>query len=299
MIQDIAPSVYDNQFQFKKHEPTDILMAIKGKNMVGRRTEDSVEYVRFEEIPGYGETVVPEELEKKIIYLYAMDGVSYYGADPQLDTHEEVWNLLLTVPGVTEFPVSDTREIRPMAQAFAGITAKQLNEWYRARKFCGRCGAKMEKSTTERAMVCPECKLLEYPKICPAVIIALVDGEKIMMTKYAGRGFTRYALIAGFTEIGEPLEDTVKREAMEEVGLKVKDITYYKSQPWSYSDTLLAGFYCKLDGEGQSIKMDANELAVAEWIDRKDMEPRGGDISLTSEMMEMFRLRQDPFSLGR
>lgn len=295
MIQDIAPSVYDNQFQFKKHEPTDILMAVKGRNMVGKRTETSVEYVRFEEIPGYGESVVPEELEKKIIYLFAIDGVSYYGADPQLDTHEEVWNLLLTVPGASEIPVGDTRSIRPMAQAFAGITAKQLSEWYRARKFCGRCGTPMEKSKDERAMVCPSCKLIEYPKICPAVIVGVVDGEKIMMTKYAGREFTHYALIAGFTEIGEPLEGTVAREVLEEVGLHVKDITYYKSQPWSFSDTLLAGFFCRLDGSAD-VSRDEKELAVAEWIDRDKMECRAGDISLTSEMMEAFRLRKDPFS---
>lgn len=296
MIQDIAPSVYDNQFQFKKHEPQDYLMAIRGKSLAARRVDSDLQYARFEEIPGYGTTIVPEELEKKVIFLFRIDGKSYYGADPQLESHEEVWNLLLTIPGVEDVPVGDIRAVRPMSSAFAGITAKQLSEWYRARKFCGRCGVRMEKSTTERAMVCPDCGLIEYPKICPAVIVAVTDGEKIMMTRYAGRAYTHYALIAGFTEIGEPLEDTVRREVLEEVGLHVRDITYYKSQPWSFSDTLLAGFYCRLDGSGE-VNMDRNELAVAEWFDRKDMEPRGGDISLTSEMMEMFRLRKDPFSV--
>ena len=69
------------------------------------------------------------------------------------------------------------------------------------------------------------------------------------MSKYSGRTYKKYALLAGFAEIGETVEETVRREVMEEVGLKVKNIRYYKSQPWAFSDTLLLGFYCDLDGE--------------------------------------------------
>ena len=76
------------------------------------------------------------------------------------------------------------------------------------------------------------------------------------MTKYAGRQYTRYALIAGFTEIGETMEETVQREVLEEVGLKVKNITYYKSQPWGFAGDMLLGFFCELDGSDE-IKMDA------------------------------------------
>ena len=77
------------------------------------------------------------------------------------------------------------------------------------------------------------------------------------MSKYAGREYKKYALLAGFTEIGETLEETVSREVMEEVGLKVKNITYYKNQPWAFSDTLLMGFFCELDGSDQ-VKLDEN-----------------------------------------
>ena len=108
---------------------------------------------------------------------------------------------------------------------------------------------------------------MEYPKICPAVIVAVLDGERILLTKYAGRSYTRYALIAGFAEIGETIEQTVHREVMEEVGLRVKNLRFYKSQPWSFSDTLLMGFYCDLDGEDR-ITLDQDELAVAEWFNR-------------------------------
>ena len=85
------------------------------------------------------------------------------------------------------------------------------------------------------------------------------------MSKYAGRAYTNYALIAGFTEIGESAEQTVAREVMEEVGLRVKNIRYYKSQPWSFSDTLLVGFFCDLEAPDE-IRLDRNELALAQWL---------------------------------
>ena len=137
-------------------------------------------------------------------------------------------------------------------------------------------------------MLCPSCGQMEYPKICPAVIVAVLDGERILLTKYAGRSYTRYALIAGFAEIGETIEQTVHREVMEEVGLRVKNLRFYKSQPWSFSDTLLMGFYCDLDGEDR-ITLDRDELAVAEWFNRGQIPAPELDISLTSEMMMRFQ----------
>ena len=139
----------------------------------------------------------------------------------------------------------------------------------------------------ERMMKCPSCGLMEFPKICPAVIVGVVDGNRILTTKYAGRTHTDYALIAGFAEIGEPIEDTVRREVMEEVGLKVKNITYFDSQPWSFSDTLLLGFYCELDGD-DAVKLDEKELALAEWFEREDLPRKKEDVSLTSYMMQSF-----------
>ena len=95
-------------------------------------------------------------------------------------------------------------------------------------------------------------------------------------------------MIAGFTEIGETLEQTVEREVYEEVGLKVKNIKYYKNQPWSLSDTLLVGFFAELDGSDE-IKMDKEELSVAHWVKRDDMVLQDSQISLTYEMMKYFK----------
>ena len=127
-----------------------------------------------------------------------------------------------------------------------------------------------------------------FPKIAPAVIVGVTHGDKILMTKYAGREYKRYALIAGFTEIGETAEETVKREVMEEVGLHVKNLRYYKSQPWAFSDTLLMGFFAEVEGD-DSITLDREELALAEWFERENIPASESDISLTSEMIEFFR----------
>ena len=124
--------------------------------------------------------------------------------------------------------------------------------------------------------------------ICPATIIAVTDGNRILLSKYAGRTYKRYALLAGYTEIGETAEETVRREVMEEVGLKVKNIRYYKSQPWGLSGTLLMGFYCELDGSDE-IRLDKEELALAEWFEREEIPVEPMHDTLTNEMIIHFK----------
>ena len=108
------------------------------------------------------------------------------------------------------------------------------------------------------------------------------------MSKYANRDFKKYALIAGFVEIGETVEETVRREVMEEVGLKVKNLRYYKSQPWSFTDTILMGFFAELDGE-EEITLDREELAMAEWFEREEIPVKEQSVSLTNEMILKFK----------
>ena len=173
--------------------------------------------------------------------------------------------------------------------AFAAITAQALYQWYRSSRFCGGCGAETRHSETERALVCPECGLVEYPKISPVVIVAVMDGDNLLVTRYKDRPYRQYALVAGFAESGESLEDTVRREVLEETGVRVKNIRYYKSQPWGLTSTLLSGFFCELDGDA-AIRIDETELAEAVWLPRSDIPPSTIDIALTAEMMEAFRL---------
>ena len=158
----------------------------------------------------------------------------------------------------------------------------------RDNQFCGRCGKKLVHSEMQRMLQCPCCANMVFPKIAPAVIVGVTHGDKILMTKYAGREYKRYALIAGFTEIGETAEETVKREVMEEVGLTVKNIRYYKSQPWGFDSNLLLGYFCELAEEGE-IRLDEEELSVAEWVDYHDIPEDKEKLSLTHEMMTYFK----------
>ena len=139
------------------------------------------------------------------------------------------------------------------------------------------------------------CGNMIFPKIAPAVIVGVTKGDEILLTKYANRTYTRYALIAGFTEIGETAEETVRREVMEEVGLKVKHITYYKSQPWGFDSNLLFGFFCEVDGDS-GIRLDREELAVGEWVRRQDVPAYTEGLSLTHEMMDVFRTGKEHIS---
>ncbi|MCL2610926.1 MAG: NUDIX domain-containing protein, partial [Defluviitaleaceae bacterium] len=121
----------------------------------------------------------------------------------------------------------------------------------------------------------------------PVIIVGIIDGERILLTKYAS-GYDRYALVAGFVEIGETLEDAVRREIKEEVGLNVCNIRYYKSQPWAFSQSLLMGFFADVYGD-DNVTIDKRELSEATWFHREDIPKGYTTISLTWTMIEAFR----------
>ena len=182
------------------------------------------------------------------------------------------------------------RRTKPKEECYAGETAYHLYVWYRDNNFCGRCGEHLEYSHKERAMICPSCGNVVYPKIAPAVIVGILNssGDKIVMTRYAGREYKGHALVAGFCEIGETAEDTVRREVLEEVGLHVRNIRYYKSQPWGFDSNLLFGYYCTAD-EDEPIHMDDGELAKAVWVSRDEIGEEERNLSLTAEMIMHFK----------
>ncbi len=193
------------------------------------------------------------------------------------------------------------RITKPLSLSFAAAVGVQLHQWYQRTRFCGACGAGLVHADRERMMHCPVCGEMYYPTISPSVIVAVRSGEKILLTKYAPTHFPQsthnakatYALVAGYIEIGETPEQCVEREVMEEVGLRVKNITAWKNQPWPFSSTLLLGYFCDLDGP-ERITLQEEELSVAEWVERDQMPVRSADISLTSNMMEAFRKGEDP-----
>lgn len=222
-------------------------------------------------------------------YLFSIDDKAFYRK-----TTDDAGALML--PESDLYSSGVFRNFVPEYLAFAGITATQINRFRMDRKFCGRCGHPTVPSTTERACICPECGQIEYPKISPAVIIAIVDTErdKILLTRYAGGSYRHWALVAGFVEVGETFKGAARREIMEEVGLKVSDLIYYKSQPWSFSDSAMIGFFARLDG-APAITLQESELGEAKWFSREEVPDLPSTISVGQEMINLFKNGGDPF----
>lgn len=270
MIQDIYPKVYHNEYHEARPEQDDLVLIYQKDKVLVRYEGDKVRYPRVEELTDYDCTYT---------YLFSIDASRYFLA---------LCNEEITLPDYNYEIVRIFRTAVSRHNAFAGITGHHLYDWYQANRFCGRCGHRMVPDHVERMMRCPDCNNMVYPRISPAVIIGVLDGDRLLMSKYAGRSYTNYALLAGFIEIGESAEQTVAREVMEEVGLKVKNIRYYKSQPWAFTDSMLFGYYCDLDGD-DAIRLDHNELAMAGWYTRDEIDLTNDNLSLTREMIMQFK----------
>ena len=278
MIQDIGPHKFDLTYGQPEAQDHDYVLYMKNNQTLLRKHENSsYEIPRFTDFPNE-----KEELKAKAYYMFAIDDMKYYYVTEMEQGEENGFEFCKT-------PVY--RTMTPMYQAFAGITATQIHRWKESRKYCGRCGSRTEDSKKERALVCPQCGQIEYPKISPAVIVAITNGDKIVMSRYrvSSNPYRGYALIAGFVEIGETFEDTVRREVMEEVGLKVKNIRYYKSQPWAFSDTEMIGFFAELDGDDDTIVLQDDELSEAGWFTREEIPDETMMNSIGAELKMVFK----------
>lgn len=274
MIQDIEPRIFNNKFNNKKAEPQDLFLSYEGDTVLVREDKDKLWYPSFSDF----EKDYPHLIDDAQ-FLFTIDEINYYLVDEKSLDSAEGWTYATTNRFRTELKYW---------RSFAGAVGWQLNRWYSNHRFCSKCGKTMKRSEKERMLYCESCGFQTYPTISPCVIVAVHDGNRLLLTKYAGRAYTRYALVAGFAEIGESLEQTVHREVKEEVGLKVKNLNFYKSQPWPFTDTLLAGFYAELDGDDK-ITLEEDELSLGVWVNKVDIPPAELNISLTSEMMEAFR----------
>lgn len=182
---------------------------------------------------------------------------------------------------------------RPKELLYAAYTAYHLALWYQKNKFCGCCGNALMPAKLERALVCSKCGNTIYPRLNPAVIVGVTNGDKLLLTKYANRAMSYYALVAGFTEIGETVEECCAREVKEETGIEICNLRYYKSQPWGCAANVLLGFFADVTGS-TAIKLDVDELKEGLWVERKDIVGQADDLSLTNEMMLAFKNGQEP-----
>jgi len=287
MLQDLPIGRLENEFYNLQPVGEDRVVCISGSSVLLAGAEtDLFQLPAFADVRKWSADHQWEAWgETHFRYVFRMQGVNYFlfmgeagTCGAQAYHYENVRNF---------------RQMRAKEVAFAVLTAWHLYCWYRNNRFCGCCTAATVHDEKERMLRCPVCGNMIFPKISPAIIVAVTDGDRILLSKYAGRQYTRYALLAGYTEIGETLEQTVQREVMEEVGLRVKNIRYYKSQPWGIDGNILMGFFCDLDGD-DTITMDETELSFAQWFERSSVPARDDGFSLTREMIRIFTQGCEP-----
>lgn len=274
MIQDIYPHIFHNEYKIEKPSEDDYIWIFNKDDVLLKAGSDDFKVPTYRDLCKYD-----HRLSSRLIYLFKVDNNKAY--------------LLMDYSFIPDGVLSprrtmDFRTLQPQWLGFMGITARHLWGWYSANRFCGRCGSRTVLHSVERAVTCEKCGNIVYPTISPVIMVGITNGDKILLTHYANRPYKRYALVAGFVEIGETLEDTIRREVMEEVGLKVKNIKYYKSQPWAFSSTLISGFFAEVDGSDE-VRVDHRELADAVWVRYDEIPEAESMVSLSQDMQQHFK----------
>ena len=169
-----------------------------------------------------------------------------------------------------EIPLGEATPLRAIFQlagaelfALAG-RATQLLDWQNHHRFCGKCGTPTTKKASELALHCPSCGLLAYPRISPAVMVLVRDGDKLLLARSPHFKPGVFSALAGFVEPGETLEECAVREVREEVGVEIANLRYFHSQPWPFPNSLMVAFFA--DYAGGTITPDPNEIEAADWF---------------------------------
>ncbi len=169
--------------------------------------------------------------------------------------------------------------------ALAG-RAIQILHWYTNHFFCGRCGTRMRVRRRELAKICPSCNFTSFPRLSPAVIMSVIDEDRILLARSPHFPKNMYSTLAGFVEPGETFEEAVAREVREEVGLDICSIHYEGSQPWPFPHSIMAAFSSSY--KGGIIQMDKNEIEDAAWFSRDNLPLLPGNISIARHLIELF-----------
>ena len=260
MIQEIKNHKYNLYYKNIKPESDDYVLCYK--NGVVLLNEDKT-LIKYKDCLG-----------KKVYFGFMIDEKPYFIMLENIDKFE--------------FPINIFREYEPSYLGFAIITGYHLYNFYKNNIYCGKCGNEFIHSNNLRSLKC-KCGNEIFPTIAPAVIIGLLNKnhDKIMLTKYING--KNYALVAGYNEIGETLEETVIREVKEEVGLNVNKIKYYKSQPWGLSGSILSGFWADISDIDDTPTLELDELKFGKWFSKDEIDIDNDFISLTREMIDYFK----------
>ena len=170
------------------------------------------------------------------------------------------------------------------------VVAVQVVDWDRTHQFCGRCGERADYKQGVRAKECPRCGLISFPRLSPAVIVAVERGEELLLARASRFPSQFYSVLAGFVEPGETLEEAVAREVKEEVGIELRGITYFGSQPWPFPDSLMVGFTAQY--AGGEICIDGEEIVDAGWFEADKLPQLPGKISIARRLIDWFVEKQ-------
>jgi NAD+ diphosphatase len=269
MLNEISPGILDNRY-YHYHEISDddFLLCYRDNQMLLKKSGD--EY----EIPVKRDFI--ESIEPTV-YLFSINSRHCFGVAESQENNS----------ALEYHDIFILRNLKSKEFAWIGAVGYQLMTWYHNNRFCGRCGSGTELRKDERAIVCPGCGLVMYPKIAPAVIVAITCNNKILLAKGKNYKGDFYALIAGYVDIGESIEETVVREVKEEVGLDIRNLKYFKSQPWPFSDSIMLGFTAEAD-DTQQIVIDEKEIAEAGWFERGNLPTHASGISISGNLIEAF-----------
>ena len=152
----------------------------------------------------------------------------------------------------------------PQSLFYLAGRAQQILEWHETHQFCGRCGGQMQDHTNDRAKECSSCRLINYPRLSPSIIVLITKGDEMLLARNANWPTNMYSTLAGFVEVGESIEQTLHREVLEEVGLKVKNLEYFGSQSWPFPNSLMLGFHAEY--ASGDIVCQEEEIADAQWF---------------------------------
>jgi NAD+ diphosphatase len=184
----------------------------------------------------------------------------------------------------------------PADEAGVLAYARAMVDWRARHRYCGRCGAATRPLQGGHVLTCtnPACGQTQFPRIDPAVIVLVTDGERALLGRQASWPAGRYSTIAGFVEPGESLEDAVRREVREETGVELTEIEYHSSQPWPFPSSLMLGFTAR--AAGVEIMRNDDELEDVRWVTREQI--AAGEVALPTTHSISFRLIEEWYDAG-